>query len=317
MKHRASSLLQTSAILLCAACSVAAPEVSRAADSAINTPARINTDGWADSPFISRDGRYLYFMYTPYNFFPAFAGGMPEKRGPDRPGHVSATSGNPYDDSDIYISQRLADGRWSPPQNLGMNTTDAECCVMVIDGPPRKIYYQTSTAEGANDIAFRMQGADGRWGPPQFLTGINTPAGEENPHISPDENSLWFASDREGGFGERDLWFSARQNGQWTTPVNLGPAINTAENEDQIWVSPVGNEVFFNRGGLYRTSWTENGFTPPQQIDMGHPISAEASLTDDGKEMFFAVGDPESERILIMRSQRQADGSWSKGVPVD
>lgn len=108
-----------------------------------------------------------------------------------------------------------------------------------------------------------------------------------------------------------------RENGRWSTPVNLGPEINTAEDEDQIWVSPVGTDVYFNRDGLYHTTWTENGFPPPRKIDLGYPFAAEVSITDDGKEMFYAVGDPGTERIIIMSSQRQPDGSWSKGVPVD
>lgn len=201
---RVSSWMMAAFLLVC---SHGNPSKAQEPSGAHDASNRINTSGWSDSPFISRDGRYLYFMYAPYNFFPAFSGNMPVKQGPERPGHQSTTSGNPFEDSDIYVSQRLANGTWGPPQNLGMNTDAADCCAMVIDGPPRKIYYQTSSADQANQLVYRVQQADGRWGPMQYLSEINTKANEENPHISPDETGIWFTSDREGGAGGRDLWF--------------------------------------------------------------------------------------------------------------
>jgi hypothetical protein len=40
-----------------------------------------------------------------------------------------------------------------------------------------------------------------------------------------------FASDRPGGYGGYDLWYSIYGEGGWSQPVNFGPAINTASDE--------------------------------------------------------------------------------------
>src|ERR1041384_261059 len=70
----------------------------------------INTaTGWSDSPFISRDGQRLYFMYSRYDFGPWILSGgtvLPQATGPDRPGLHKVTAGNPFDESDIYMATR-------------------------------------------------------------------------------------------------------------------------------------------------------------------------------------------------------------------
>jgi hypothetical protein len=40
-----------------------------------------------------------------------------------------------------------------------------------------------------------------------------------------------FASNREGGLGGYDLYYSVFTKGQWSAPVNFGPSINTASDE--------------------------------------------------------------------------------------
>ena len=53
-----------------------------------------------------------------------------------------------------------------------------------------------------------------------------------HPAISESGDTLVFASDIPGGYGETDLYYSVRKNGEWEAPVNFGPKINTAEKEE-------------------------------------------------------------------------------------
>ena len=54
----------------------------------------------------------------------------------------------------------------------------------------------------------------------------------KHPALSPGGDTLYFASNRPGGYGQFDLWMSVRQADQaWQSPINLGPAINTANDE--------------------------------------------------------------------------------------
>jgi len=71
------------------------------------------------------------------------------------------------------------------------------------------------------------------------------------PCFTPDGNALFFASDRPGGFGGYDIYISYRDGEQWTTPINLGPVINTQGNE----LSP-----FFDGTDLYFASDWHYGF---------------------------------------------------------
>lgn len=89
---------------------------------------------------------------------------------------------------------------------------------------------------------------------------------------------LYFASDREGGMGGWDIWYSVLQKGRPGAAVNLGPSINTAGNEwtprafpDQsLYFSSDGHpglggyDLFFSRGGLNK--WD-------QPLNLGIPLN--------------------------------------------
>src|SRR5215471_9797061 len=72
---------------------------------------------------------------------------------------------------------------------------------------------------------------------------INTEFQDRQPAISPNGLSLYFASDRPGGFGEYDLYVSQRSSlyEPWGTPRNLGPTINTESSERAPNFSPDGH----------------------------------------------------------------------------
>lgn len=61
------------------------------------------------------------------------------------------------------------------------------------------------------------------------VDSINSNADDKCPFIY--KNIMVFASDREGGYGGYDLYYSVFRNGKWNSPVNMGPEINTTNNE--------------------------------------------------------------------------------------
>lgn len=66
-----------------------------------------------------------------------------------------------------------------------------------------------------------------------------------HPAFNADGTRMYFSSDRPGGSGGMDIWYCDREEGQWTIPKNLGPAVNTS-----------GNEVFpfYREGRLFFSS---------------------------------------------------------------
>ena len=77
---------------------------------------------------------------------------------------------------------------------------------------------------------------------------INLPKYDEmTPYLAPDGVTLYFSSNRPGGFGEHDLYISYNKNGNWTRPKNLGNGINTAGWEMAPTLTPDGNYLLFTR----------------------------------------------------------------------
>lgn len=77
---------------------------------------------------------------------------------------------------------------------------------------------------------------------------INTGKWTAHPFIAPDESYLIWDSEREGGYGDNDLYISFRQkDGSWSNAINLGDKINTKHAEAFGSISPDGKYFFFHR----------------------------------------------------------------------
>ena len=95
----------------------------------------------------------------------------------------------------------------------------------------QKLFIFKSTLKDKGDIY--MSKLDGNtWSVPVSLnSNINTNMWEGSVTLSSDERTLYFASERKGGFGGRDLYRSLLQSdGTWGKAENLGPTINTPYN---------------------------------------------------------------------------------------
>jgi len=78
---------------------------------------------------------------------------------------------------------------------------------------------------------------------------INSKFHESNASISSDGNTLYFSSDRTGGEGQFDLYFSVKEEEGWSKPENLGSVINTSGNEEAPFISEDGNTLYFSSDG--------------------------------------------------------------------
>jgi outer membrane protein OmpA-like peptidoglycan-associated protein len=81
--------------------------------------------------------------------------------------------------------------------------------------------------------------------PKQFKTSVIAELGDKDLQVFND-NTLIFASKREGGFGGYDLYVSEKLNGQWENPINLGPEINSKFDEIDPFVTKSGTKIFFS-----------------------------------------------------------------------
>jgi hypothetical protein len=152
----------------------------------------------------------------------------------------------------------------------------------------------------------RMQAAES-WmfaKPEPLPSPINLPgSGSLSPWLSADGLTLYFGSDRPGGYGLADIWVSERSSAQenWGEPVNLGPEVNTSAPEGLPCLSADGLTLYFGDGNPYSLP-ARNGSADNYQIWMTTratrqspwvtPVELEAPVNSASFEAFpFLSGD--------------------------
>lgn len=175
---------------------------------------------------------------------------------------VFAADNRPDDvgDTDLYIGMSI-DGRIERVKNLGesVNSDDWDAQpTITADGSMLYFASDRSGGYGGTDIwSVRAIGKeqDGTpiWGEPENLgPHVNSEQDERSPYITGDGGTLYFASDGHESFGKFDLFVSYFSIGEWTQPINLGPSINSPEDE-MFFFAPEREDIPFyftsSRGG--------------------------------------------------------------------
>ena len=205
---------------------------------------------------------------------------------------------------DFYISKRTASG-WDKAVTLSnaINTTGNEGAQCISPDGQYLYFAGCSRADGFGkcDIYYsKLVGNE--WSKPVNIgEPINTMYWESQPSISPDGKTLYFVSDRKGGYGSYDIYRSNYLgNGKWSRPVNLGPSINTEGVEFSPFIHNDNTTLYFSSNGwpgfgendIFYSRKNSNGTWGPAQ-NLGYPINTsqeESSLfiSNDGKKAFFA-----------------------------
>lgn len=147
------------------------------------------------------------------------------------------------------------------------------------------------------------ENAGGDWSPIRSLSDkINLPGSwESQPSISANGRTLYFVSDRTGGFGGYDIYRSIKSDsGEWGTPINLGPVINSKGNEKSPFIHPDGHTLYFASDGLmglggYDIFYAklDDNMSWSKPVNIGYPINSPEDevglfVSTDGTKGFFA-----------------------------
>ena len=84
--------------------------------------------------------------------------------------------------------------------------------------------------------------------PVPLVSPINSSSREASVFLAADGRSIYFSSDRKGGLGGLDLYMAQRLDdswARWSTPLNLGPTVNSAADESRLYLSASGENAFF------------------------------------------------------------------------
>lgn len=107
-----------------------------------------------------------------------------------------------------------------------------ELFVTQSENPGAKPFLQTWNADTVRLRIVIAKENDGKWESITEFPYNNPSYSVGHPAITRSGDTLVFTSNKPGGYGETDLYCAIRKNGEWDTPVNLGPSINTAGKEE-------------------------------------------------------------------------------------
>lgn len=186
-------------------------------------------------------------------------------------------------DENLYTSQ-LTNGNWAAPKSISdkINTTANEgTCSISADG--RTLVF--TSCDGKNSLGscdlYISKKVGEEWTVPENLgSSVNTSFWEAQPSLSNDGRILYFSSDRQGGYGRKDLWVSElKENNTWTKAINLGNVINTASDEISPFIHANGHTLFFASDGhlgmggldLFMTESKIGIYSKPENL--GFPVN--------------------------------------------
>ncbi len=182
-----------------------------------------------------------------------------------------------YGEEDVlYQTTRTTGGLWSSAEDITRQVhsdRDGTSSSLSFDGTELYLY-KSDMEDGNIYVSFKN---DGEWTRARKLNrNINTRYYESHACVSSDGNTLYFTSNRAGGTGELDIYFSKKdKRGNWGPAENIGNNINTPFNENYPFITENDSLLYFSSEGHY---------------NMG------------GYDFFY--------------SQRMPDGSWSKPVNI-
>ncbi len=166
-------------------------------------------------------------------------------------GKKDITDGQFYED--VYISYKdSATRQWKAPENMGghINTNMHDACIGLSPDGQKLFIYRSNTAKNSSGDIYISQLEGSRWSVPILMDKkINSPGWEPSATISADEKTVYFTSDRPGGFGGTDIYMTRLNDTTWSDPINMGPSVNTEFNEDAPYIHPDNVTLFFSSKG--------------------------------------------------------------------
>jgi outer membrane protein OmpA-like peptidoglycan-associated protein len=207
---------------------------------------------------------------------------------------------------DLFFSTKV-NGHWLEATDFKTINTRYNEGSACLSHNGKELYFarcNSPDSYGNCDIFRATLTADSTWGNVKNLgTAINTQAWESHPSLSHSGDTLFFASDRLGGFGLSDIYYSVRdEKGNWQKALNIGPIINTRGNEvspffhhryNVLYFSSDGQPLNFGAFDIYKSY--------RQKKNWGEPKNVGPLVNGQGSEYYFTI-DSESNQLFYARS---------------
>lgn len=264
-----------------------------------NLGSEVNSEFSDFGPVISADNRVLFFT----------------SRRPDTQGGGMDETGEYYED--IYFSKRAFEGEWLTAENIGIpvNTDSHDATVgLAPDGKSLLTYHGISKSDG--NILITKQNDDDTWMQTTDMgSGINTKYHETAATLSFDEKTLFFVSDKPGGYGKHDIYIAHwdDEKNTWGKAENVGPTLNTEFDEKGVFFHTDNKTLYFSSQGhktmggldIFKSEYDSETKEWSRPVNIGSPIN-----TPDDDVYFVMTG---NERYAYYSSFR-ADGLGEKDI---
>lgn len=204
---------------------------------------------------------------------------------------------------DLYLSHRNGrDSGWREATDIGAPvSTPYNEGAQSLSADSKRMYY--TFCNGPCKILYSDLGEDGKWCEPKALPAIiNLPnVSTKQPSISADGRTLYFTSNRAGGYGGYDIWMATQDdNGTWGGVRNLGASINTAWEEQSPFIHFDNKTLYFSSNGhpglgdldLFKSSLqSDSTWSVPENL--GYPINTPATdmglvISASGENAYYA-----------------------------
>lgn len=208
---------------------------------------------------------------------------------------------------DIYVTYSDDNGSWTAAKKMGapLNFPLHNAILGMSANGEKLIVYSGQIKSG--DLFESLRDGESWSEPKSFGDNINSKAHESSACYSADGQTLYFVSDRKGGFGMHDIYYSVKDtNGIWGEANLMDKNINTSLNEHSVFMHPSEKILYFSSEGhssmggfdIFKSEHDETSKTWGAAENIGHPIN---TVDDDvfyvqslsGKNAYYtsSVGD--------------------------
>ncbi len=207
---------------------------------------------------------------------------------------------------DVFICEKILN-KWGEPQSIeSINTNSHDAAIaMSPDGQMLFIYKDDGITHGDIYVSYAL--GNNEYTPPQKLKGlVNSYSWEGSCSITADGQTLYFSSERPGGYGGKDIYKATLlPDSTWGNIVNLGNAINTPYDEDAPFIHPDGITLYFSSKGhnsmgdydIFMSRMDLSDSTFKQAENIGYPINTPADdiyfvLSASGEHGYYSSARP-------------------------
>ncbi len=151
---------------------------------------------------------------------------------------------------------RKVNGKWEKPEALDIPEFEELCkgrfngAFLSYDGQVLLLYFNEIVGQKFSDLYISFKNESNNWSKPVFIDCLNTKLDEFGPYLAPDNKTMYFASNRPGGFGSTDVYRTQRLDDtwmKWAEPENMGAPVNTKGFDAYYTVADADSLMFTSR----------------------------------------------------------------------